>query len=235
MSRSYKIIVPVRPGDSDQFQVPEDLAVTTLVECADGNLSQAWERGFNTVGGDVVVFKHDDFSIRKPDDFLAHIDIVLDHYPVVGVAGSRAYHPQHHPAWWVQAPHTADMYNGPNRGFVMHPTGQARHGETTFGFTYFGGPGPVVVLDGCCIAVRRSVVDAYLETMKTSPWDHEFTTHFYDIAFTLNMSNFMLEHNNQPACYAVLTDVAHMSRGEIKPAWHVAANRFLGRYKGRWL
>jgi len=137
------------------------------------------------------------------------------------------------------------MVDGINRGYVAHP---ARYGPLyhTLGideaFTEFGPPGPAVVLDGCCFAVVRKLAWVYSFALKyaaLSPqhvadcFDPEFKNHFYDVAFSLNLSRLFLNHGKgaHAPIYIVHADVVHQSPGPTGPEWELAGERFKEKYR----
>ncbi len=251
---NVEIVVPVRPGQHDQFPVIDGLSggCTDLdifqneIECPDGNLSQVYKDAYLASDADVVIFKHDDFHIRNWFNFSLQMLSLMrgpDGYPVVGVAGARSYAPERHVAWWMQSAVREGMVDGINRGYVAHPAkyGPLYHnlgiGEV---FTDFGPPGPAVVLDGCCFAVVRQ--DDWFDCCKYAKLTHqgvadcfdpEFKNHFYDIAFSLNLSRMFFNHGKvaHAPIYIVHADVVHQSPGPVGKAWEAAGAIFKEKYR----
>lgn len=235
---TIEIIVPVRPGGVDKFQVKHDpdRIKTTVVECADGNLSRVWRDAYVASDADVVVFKHDDFWFRNWLSYEAQLWAMIDRYPILGVAGARSFIPRK-AAWWQQTETRHDFIDGVCRGMVSHPTPDplkkiGRIG--TFFPTFYGPPGPVVVMDGCCIAVKRNVDsdtfgDYTLDDI-AGWWDTDFTYHFYDIAFTMNATLAFQEKKLGASCYVLIADVVHQSGGDTGEDYMQHAIRFATKY-----
>lgn len=240
-SRTIEIIVPVRPGDRDRFPVPDvpGRISTRIQECTDGNLSRLYRDAYLDSRADLVLFKHDDFCFRHWESFEAQAWDLLQHHPILGVAGTRAFAPQRLP-WWRQTAQPGLM-DGLNRGMVSHPlpAGLPTSG-TANGYhqTLYGPPGPVAVLDGVLLAVLRRwegnmpLFGQFTKEDVAAWWDDAFGRHFYDMAFTFNASLAFQEAKLGPACYAMVADVTHESVGTPDRAWQEAAMRFVSRYGG---
>lgn len=233
---SIEIVVPLRPGGRDRF--PVDGVPTRVLECADGNLSRLWRDAYLESDADVVLFKHDDFHIRDWQGYEAALAGLLRIYPIVGVAGARRFDPRD-PRWFAQGPARVVMVDGINRGLVAHlAAAQNAPATEAGGFfpTFYGPPGPAVVLDGCCVAVWRrfptTLFGSHDVHAISGCWDEDFPFHFYDVAFTYNVSRLTREAGLPCACYVTLGDVAHSSIGAFDAAWEAAAARFARKYGG---
>jgi len=228
---TIETIVPVRPGAVDRFPVYHPQVTTRVIECSDGQLSQVWKQAYAESKADILLWKHDDFRIQHPEDFIASLVSLMDRYPAVGVAGARSYAPNRNPAWWQQAPLRAGYVDGVCRGMVSHPAqgDVARIGP--YFPVFYGPPGPAVVLDGCCVAVRQPRGgDPSIEEILAC-WDLEFKEHFYDVAFTLNLTR-LFQARLQNACYVMVADVIHESGGNVQgEAWPAAAKRMAEKYR----
>lgn len=209
---SIEILTPVRPGGRDRYPVPiQQPDAARTAECADGNLSNLYQRSYTDSRADVVVFKHDDFHVRDWRRFRESLMAAMETHLVVGVAGAGVYSPAR-PRWWL---HPSDEF----RGRVAHPTesgGWLPHD--------YGPAGPVAVLDGALLAVRRSTPRA---AELAACFDPEFGRHFYDLAFTWNATRRLGR-----VCFALAEEVAHDSPGRTDAAWHRAAERFARKYGG---
>lgn len=232
---TVEVITPVRPHDRDRYPVQygsDPVKLRTIV-CPDGNLSVVYRDAYLASNADIVIFKHDDFFIRDWHWLYRQIILVMElGYPIVGVAGTRAYAPERSPAWWMQAGQRVGMVDGLNRGLVHHRQ------DGKWLPTIFGSPGDAVVLDGCFIAVARSyglLVDYHQQLhpeRMAEFFDLSFRNHFYDIAFTLRASRWgRMMGVKRPPCFVVMSDVLHESPGELAPMWHQAAERFVANYR----
>ena len=228
-----EIIVPVRPGDVDRFPVEQPNVTTRTIECPDGNLSKLYKTAYLESKANIVIFKHDDLWIRNWDDYISQVEHQLKSHLVIGVAGTRSYAPNRNPAWWMQGTKQYGHVDGLNRGIVCHPSNGIIPNK--YMPVLYGEPGPAVVLDGCLMAVTRS-----LEWEFTHPrmvqrlaecFDLDFTYHFYDIAFTLNLNDVSEpDIEDVVACYVICSDIAHEGLGTLTEAWQKAAQRFTNKY-----
>jgi len=230
------VIVPLRPGCRDQFPVRGGANVAVRnIECADGNLTLLWRAAYLGSSADIVLFKHDDFWIRNWDSLTIHWPLLL-RYPVLGVAGTRYYSPAE-AAWWNQVRTRPQPGPGINRGMVAHfRPGQDPTTTEPGGYAplFYGPPGPVAILDGCCVAVRRRMWQAGAERFMPEAiaewWDLTFSRHFYDVAFCFNATRAYRDAYLGPACYAVVADVCSMSGNLVDAEWESAARRFQQDY-----
>lgn len=232
---NIEIIVPVRPGDKDRFPVGQTDVTTRVIECPDGNLSKLYKEAYLTSEADIVIFKHDDLWIRNWDDYIFQVEHYLSTHLVIGIAGTRSYAPNRHPAWWMQTEKRNGHVDGLNRGIVCHPS----HGiiDNKYIPVLYGEPGPAVVLDGCLIAVWRNHygLDYYQPVYQDRAvqiakcFDEAFTYHFYDVAFTLNFSQQDIEGYSK-GCYVICSDIVHEGMGELTKDWQKAAERFTRKY-----
>src|SRR3712207_1046513 len=184
---TLEVIVPVRPGARDQF--PPRLARgvrSREVVCEDGNLARLWRVALAQSSADAVLFKHSDFWLRGWESFEAQLWPLLGRYPVVGVAGTRYFSPRR-PCWWGQVAARPGLADGVNRGMVAYPhpdplADQAGTEPGGYVARFYGPPGPVVVLDGCCVAVGRDpqAWDPFPLDEVAGWWDPEFGRHLYD-------------------------------------------------------
>jgi len=216
-----EVIVPVRPGDKDRFPVKGSGVVTREIECADGNLSQVYRDAYLESDAEIVIFKHDDLWIRNWNNYIYQVEHQLKYHYVVGVAGTRSYAPNRNIAWWMQSAVRVGHVDGLNRGLVSHPSNQVINSK--YIPTLFGEPGPAVVMDGCLLAVSHPF-NYYDVDQIGKCFDLEFTYHFYDVAFTMNVSE-SLKHG-----YVICSDIVHEGVGELTPAWHEAGKRFVDKY-----
>lgn len=229
---NFEIIVPVRPGDTDQFPIKQPGVTTRVIECPNGNLSKLYKEAYLESEADVVILKHDDLWIRNWDDYRFQVEHYLKTHMVIGIAGTRSYAPNRHPAWWMQAPKRNGHVDGLNRGLVCHPS----HGVIASKYIpmLYGEPGPAVILDGCLMAVMR--ID-HIYTERDTSWsqmvgecfDPAFTYHFYDVSFTLNLSK-KINTDGDIACYVICSDIVHKGMGELTKDWQKAAERFVRKY-----
>lgn len=211
--KTFEFVVPVRPGDVDKYP-PPDLGLFShrKIVCADGNLSAVYQEALRTATADIVVFKHDDVDIRDLPYFCMIVDAVSNAYPIIGVAGTRAYIPRRNVAWWQQG-------EGTQRGLVHHSQPNLNKGNPYP--TFFGAPGAAVVVDGCLFAVRRDIV-------KPEWFDTRFRQHFYDVAFCVNAFHNM--PRNYRSAFVIVADVYHRSVGPMGPEWQKAADLFMKAY-----
>ncbi len=229
---NFEIIVPVRPGDVDRFPVEQTNVTTRVIECPDGNLSKLYKEAYLESEANVVIFKHDDLWIRNWDDYRAQVERYLKTCFIVGIAGTRSYAPDRNPAWWMQGSKRMGHVDGLNRGVVCHPSNGVI--DSKYIPVLYGEPGPAVVLDGCLMAVLR--VDP-LFTERDTRWvqmveecfDPMFTYHFYDVAFTLNLSK-KINTDRETACYVICSDIVHEGMGELTKAWLKASDQFVRKY-----
>ncbi len=226
---NYEIIVPVRPGDVDRFPVEQPGVTTRVIECPDGNLSRLYKQAYLESEANVVIFKHDDLWIRNWDDYRFQVEHYLKTHMVIGIAGTRSYAPNRHPAWWMQTVKRFGHVDGLNRGLVCHPSNGVI--DSKYIPVLYGEPGPAVVLDGCLMAVLRDnnfmhKNANYICSSKqiADCFDPMFTYHFYDVAFTLNLVN-----SNMPI-YVICSDIVHEGMGELTKSWEKAASRFVKKY-----
>jgi len=221
-----EIIVPVRPGDVDRFPVEQPNVTTRTIECPDGNLSKLYKEAYLRSKADIVIFKHDDLWIRNWDDFINQVKYQLKRHMVVGIAGTRSYAPNRHPAWWMQGAKRFGHVDGLNRGVVSHPSNGIISNK--YMPVLYGEPGPAVVLDGALMAVLRTEPlmgnsDPKWAREIADCFDEAFTYHFYDIAFTLNMARY-------GGCYVICSDIVHEGMGDLTDAWQKAAKMFTNKY-----
>ena len=164
---------------------------------------------------------------------------LLPRYPILGVAGTRAFSPQRLP-WWRQTSHPSLM-DGLNRGMVSHPlpAGLPTAGtEQGYQQTLYGPPGPVAVLDGLLLGVLRRwegeplLFGRFTQEDLAGWWDDAFGRHFYDMAFTFNASRAFQDAGLGAACFAMVAYVSHESGGTPDRAWQEAARLFVSRYGG---
>lgn len=247
--QTIEIIVATRPADNrDRFPVTHDpeRITTRIIQCADGNLSRVYKDAYLESEADVVIFKHDDFGFRNWDSFETQLWTLMDKgYYVLGFAGSRSYTPMRNVMWWAQAQENRQrIRNGyidnVCRGMVSHPPSEDNKELFEYLPTFFGEPGPAVVLDGACIVVRRKDFAGRAmpdfahpfnaDDILASCFDKDFTYHFYDIAFTLNATLKFKELHHGPVCYAMIADVIHCSLGVAGEDYNVAGRKFKKKY-----
>lgn len=223
---NYEVIVPVRPGDVDRFPVDRPDVTTKVIECPDGNLSKLYKAAYLESEANIVIFKHDDLWIRNWDDYRFQVEHYLKFHIVIGVAGTRSYAPNRNPAWWMQGGKRQGHVDGLNRGVVCHPSNGVI--DSKYMPVLYGEPGPAVVLDGCLIAVWRDLPELKNKinaNLIASCFDIGFTYHFYDIGFTLCVTN-----NFGDGCYVICSDIVHEGMGELTKDWQKAADRFVKKY-----
>ncbi|NTV61457.1 MAG: hypothetical protein HGA77_09160 [Chlorobiaceae bacterium] len=119
----------------------------------------------------MLVFIHDDVWI---DDyfFYQRIEDGLQHFDIVGVAGNRR-RASRQPAWaFIDMPSVWDVNS--------NLSGSVAHGKQPFGRVSHYGPAPCEceLLDGVCIAAKKSVLSA-----AGCLFDDRFDFHFYDMDF----------------------------------------------------
>ena len=204
-----EVIVPVRPGGCDKYPLVYPGVDTYVVECADANLSRVWRDSVMASDADIVVFKHDDLWVRDPLGYLTQVAglIAVGVINVVGVAGTRMYAPMRETAWWRQGDRTT-------LGLVHHQVVNQLEYPS-----FFGPPGPAVVVDGCIIAVRT-------RSMARDLWDVSFKNHFYDVAFCVNQE---LLHPNTTR--VIISDIKHDSLGMLSPAWYESSARYIKSHR----
>lgn len=209
MTPTFEFVVPVRPGDHDRH--PPAFGEHKEVVSEDGNLSKVYYEAIRDSGAAIVVLKHDDLKINDEGLFRAVVTEKLRDHSVVGVAGSTKL--ADHWSWWRNG-------EGTTRGSVAHRI----RGTTKFSF--YGPPGPVAVLDGCILAVRRNA-PGVLES-----WDLFFKRDFYDIAFTANMTHlYRIRGEKVPPCYAATIDVEHDSIGMVAAEYEETAQKYVQKYR----
>lgn len=155
----------------------------------------------------LLVFMHDDVWI---DDFFFARRVVdaLREFDVVGVAGNRSRRPGQ--ARWAE-------------GDATNLSGRVAHGPHPFGdLTYFGpSPAKCELLDGVCLAARRSVLRAHGVL-----FDARFDFHFYDLDFCRAAASRGLRLGTWPIA------LTHQSAGAFAgDVWRRNRDVYLGKWK----
>ncbi len=121
----------------------------------------------------MLVFVHDDVWL---DDiyFSAHLRTGLDHFDIVGVAGSKRRRP-HQPCWHQVIENEQVVWED-----MAYLSGAVAHGQAPGGPISYFGPAPVAceLLDGVMLAARRAPL---LE--RGARFDERYDFHFYDLDF----------------------------------------------------
>jgi len=165
---------------------------------------------------DIVIFCHDDIEIiMDPIMFVGTLMRFLNKPKCgfVGVAGTRRLNST--AVWWDQN----EWQRGYHRGMVLHGD-SLEHAQTT----YYGNPGPVVVLDGLFLSAKVSTLR---KLNLTKPdyfpglWD------FYDIHYT------MQAHQKGLVNYVAPIFMMHHSMGELqgRDSWHKNREAFIANTK----
>jgi hypothetical protein len=144
---------------------------------------------------DVLVFVHDDVTF---DDWMLgwRLQMALQHFDVVGVAGNRRRQPEQM-AWWT-LPHNQGWDLAQLSGAVMHGPAQAGR------LSYFGAtPAEVMLLDGVLMAARAGRLKA-----RGVRFDPRFDFHFYDLDFCRSATQSGLKLGTWPL------SISHASQGE---------------------
>lgn len=232
ITSTFEVIVPVRPGEHDRYPVvTNDYKVTTKEIETTGGLSVVYRDQLLASKADIVIFKHDDLWIRDVDNFLSQVAFHARRYPVIGIAGTTSYSSIRHPSWWMQGQNRYGLNDGLTRGMVSHPQpGNALKQE--FVATLFGPPGAVVVIDGCCMAISRLLVDVPVDDIAKC-FDPSYTTHFYDIALSCNVTLLAQSRGLRSGCYVIVSDIAHRSPGVLTPDWEAASRKFGIHYNSK--
>jgi glycosyltransferase involved in cell wall biosynthesis len=188
-------------------------------------LNEAYNRGLDRATGDIVVFSHDDLRIL-PDDFALRLAGHMQHFDVIGVAGTtRASGPAF---GWSGHPHS--------HGWVTHPAPDGKGWMAgAFGLDFAVVSG-AQMLDGLWFAART-------EAARRIRFDEALTGfHFYDVDFTYRCHLAGLRIGICPDLLLV-----HESHGNFGEAWQQASaavltkhpalrepvGRFLHAYGGR--
>ena len=175
------------------------------------SLAEAFNRGIDRASGDILIFSHDDIEFLNPKVWFSRLAGHLDHADVVGVAGTKRLVG----GAWAQA--------GPpyNFGKVAENDGQ----KAKYHVLMFSTPAPLVMgiqaVDGCFMAVRRSVIQELRFDERTFDGFH-----CYDIDFTFSAYSMGFK-------VAVATDLAilHASSGRFDPNWQNYANLLIAKHK----
>jgi GT2 family glycosyltransferase len=175
------------------------------------SLAEAFNRGIERASGDILIFSHDDIEFLNPKAWFARLTDHLNDADVVGVAGTTRLIG----GAWAQV--------GPpyNFGRVAENDGQ----KAKYRVLIFSTPAPLVMgiqaLDGCFIAVKRSVVQKLRFDEKTFDGFH-----CYDIDFTFSAYSMGFK-------VAVATDLAilHASSGNFDPGWQNYVNLLVAKHK----
>lgn len=156
-------------------------------------------------GPDIKVFMHDDVWI---DDhfFVEHIISGLQHYDVIGVAGTTRRVPNQ-PGWACIGIEGKELVYEKRK----YLSGVIAHGQQPFGkLARFGAvPATCELLDGVMLAARRSVLRA-----NAVMFDPLFDFHYYDLDFCRTARNQGLSLGTWPIA------LTHQSQGVLGPHWH---------------
>lgn len=177
------------------------------------SLAEAYNRGIDRAGGDVIIFSHDDIEFLDPATWLPRLKSHLTGFDVVGLAGTTRLIS---PAW-------ADA--GPPYTFGQVAELDGRIGP--FHVLLCSVPAPAVPgiqgLDGLFLAVKRRVVEQVRFDEKTFDGFHCYDT---DFTYHAHLAGFRL---------AVATDlnVLHASQGHFDEKWQSYAQRFMDKNGAR--
>jgi len=165
---------------------------------------------------DVVVFLHDDMSIRDPN-FEPKIEIYFKYKPTVGLAGvigTTEY--SERGGWWL-CDRTVKT-----RGRIIqgHPQGREYTMEEKGGMDNKG----VVAVDGCIMFMRGSIAKTYRFDAETYS-DY----HFYDVDSCFEMIKLGYDIG------IIDVTVKHESEGQLPLSWHEGKEKFLAKWKGAGL
>ncbi|MCZ7563106.1 MAG: glycosyltransferase [Burkholderiales bacterium] len=165
-------------------------------------------------GDDTLVFMHDDAWI---DDYFLVDRLIdgLERYDVIGVAGNRR-RVQRQPAWaFVDDKFTWDD--------ELNLSGSVAHGTHPFGrvATYGTTPAECELLDGVCLAAKKSVLVG-----NDVHFDPRFDFHFYDMDFCRRARQRGLRLGTWPIC------LTHQSRGKFgTPQWIAKYQVYLQKWE----
>lgn len=210
-------------GRSVQRLRQHGASIRLLAVC---NNDQALAHAYNRVLSsahihDLVVFVHDDVTLH--DWHLGiHLNAALQHYDLVGVAGSKTLNP-HQPSWAF--PERVGVW-GPKEtllGSVGHHTLDQPSGSSKFhGLTRYGSPkGSATLLDGVFMAAKvKSLVEGGVR------FDPRFAFHFYD----LDICRQALAASLVPGVWPLA--ITHHSGGQFQtPSWQQAYEQYLQKWK----
>jgi len=165
---------------------------------------------------DVVVFLHDDISIRD-EHFEKKVELFFEYRTKVGIAGvigTTEY--SEGGGWWL-----CDR-NIKSRGRII----QGFTDGTEIVMAERGGMGDVgvVSVDGCILFMRGSVAKKYR-------FDEETYSgyHFYDVDSCFEMIQMGYDIG------IIDVTVKHESEGQLPPEWFEAKDKFLAKWKGAGL
>ena len=161
---------------------------------------------------DIVIFCHDDIVIRDSEsEFVQMLQDELHDNSVGFVGPAGTTYLTRNAVWWNQ-----DIWRmGGHRGCVYHLNGQGREYKT-----FYGDPGPVVVLDGLFLAAKgRTLQEIDFERPEyfEGLWD------FYDIHYTTQA------HLKGFTNKAIKMNILHNSAGELagRESWHRNREAFI--------
>lgn len=174
------------------------------------SLAEGYNRGARSARGEVLIFSHDDIEFLAPRDWLIRLKEHLQHFDIVGVAGTTRLIG---PAWAAAGP-----------PYTYGRVGELDGKDAPYRMLYCGAPahsvGGIQALDGLFFAVKRPV----LERVQFDEVVFD-GFHCYDIDFTYSayLAGFRL---------GVATDLAvlHLSQGQFGKDWSVYAERLVQKH-----
>ena len=196
------------------WEDPNDPIVIDVIERNSTGLPELYNRYLDEkYKGQIVLFVHDDVSIQDAM-FQNKLRTAHESYDVVGLAGGdNAVEDPELLLWHVMSRSKS--------GIVAHPT---KDGSSVNSVCFGPTPSPVELLDGLFISVD---IDAALD--RGYRWDEDFNFHFYDLSFSLTVS----EKGGTMGTWPIW--VVHSGLGDSyqSDAWKKQQPTFKSKYRPR--
>ncbi len=185
-------------------------------------LAHAYNRVLTSTDPDsMVAFIHDDVTLH--DWHLnVHLHAALEHYDLVGVAGSKILHPRQ-PSWAFPARIGQWAKPGELLGSVGHDTTQQPNTSSGFhGLSRYGAPkGAAVLLDGVFLACHVKTLTAH-----GLRFDPDLPFHFYDLDLCRQALSASLRCGVWPLA------ITHHSGGRFQsPEWQRCYQHYLNKWE----
>jgi cellulose synthase/poly-beta-1,6-N-acetylglucosamine synthase-like glycosyltransferase len=180
-----------------------------------GSLAEGYNRGMDLSRGGLLIFCHDDIEVLQPD-FLRRLLGHLDHFDMVGVAGTTRLKDSHWGSAGVPATHGQVLQPlEQGEGYVLNVFCQDGHAEAA--------AGGIQALDGLFIAARRPAAQAVRFDERTFDGFHLYDL---DFSFRAHLAGYRVG-----VCHDIL--IYHQSNGRKDAVWQRYGVRFEDKFAGQ--